>query len=162
MNWVVAKIKWIMLVAGALTCSMLYAAVMPSEAVDFLFDRTLDSALAKVIVPCWAALVGLVGAMLIYGAFVPQVRTLVLSVAGSSKLVFLGLMLARGRQYLDERVGLVIALDVVMVAFFVLFMIGVRRTGAGREDVGPQSVSLAPRADQGVRLPPRPPLVKSP
>jgi hypothetical protein len=127
MNWVVAKIKWIMLVAGALTCTMLYAAVMPDAAVDFLFDRTLDGALGQVLVPSWAALVGLSGALLIYGAFRPQTRTLVMTAAGSCKLIFLGMMLGHGRQFLDEKVSLVLALDAVMVALFVTFLIGVRR-----------------------------------
>ena len=27
MNWIVANIKWIMLISGALTCTMLYTAV---------------------------------------------------------------------------------------------------------------------------------------
>lgn len=161
MNWIVAKIKWIMLVAGALTCSTLCAVVMPSEAVDFLFDRTLDSSFAWVIVPSWAALVGIVGALLIYGAFVPQVRTLVLSVASASKLSFLGLMLAHGRQFLDDKVSLVIALDVLMVTLFIVFMIGVRCAGRRREPVSQPAKSPAPRADQRVQVPPRPPVVKT-
>lgn len=161
MNWIVAKIKWIMLLAGALTCTMLYAAVDPSEAVDFLFDRTLESALAEVIVPSWAALFGLTGALLIYGAFVPQARKLVLTVAGSGKLVFLGLVLARGREYLDEKVGLVLALDAAMVAVFVIFMIGTRRRGPRLERVAQPLASPAPRANPGVRVPPRPPMMKA-
>ena len=151
MNWIVAKIKWIMLSAGALTCGMLCAAVWPSEAVDFLFDRTLESALARIVVTSWACHVGLVGAMLIHGAFAPQARTLTLTAAGCSKLAFLGLMLANGRQYLDEKVSLVIALDMVMVALFAVYLIGVRRRPARRESVSQTIVSAAPRGDQGAR-----------
>ena len=150
MNWVVAKIKWIMLVAGALTCTMLYAAVMPDAAVDFLFDRTLDSALGQVIVPSWAALVGLSGALLIYGAFRPQVRTLIMIAAGSSKLIFLGMMLGHGRQFLDEKVSLVLALDAVMVALFVTFLFGVRRARMLAR-VSQPAVTTPPRVEPSMR-----------
>lgn len=151
MNWIVAKIKWIMLVTGALTGAMLFAAIWPSEAVDLLFDRTLESGMARVIVPSWAAHVGLMGAMLIYGAFSPHVRTLTLTVVGSSKLAFLGLMLAQGRQYLDERVGIVIALDMVMVALFAIFLFSGRRTRALRESVSQPIMPAVARGNEGTR-----------
>jgi hypothetical protein len=157
MNWIVAKMKWVMLGAGVLTCAMLVAAVLPHETMDFLFDRTLESALAEVIVPSWAVLVGMVGGMLIYGAFVPEVRTLVLSVAGTSKLAFMGLMLWRGRQHLDQMVSGVLGLDALMVALFAVYLIGARRSGVRREPAFSASPSPtpAPRAEAGVRLAPR-------
>ena len=53
----------------------------------------------------WGALITLVGAMLIYGAFNPAMRPLVLTIAGLSKLIFIGLVLAYGRQYLGGQAG---------------------------------------------------------
>jgi hypothetical protein len=131
MNWVVAKIKWVMLLTGALTCAMLYMAVKPDEAVDFLFDRTLGSSLDELFVRGWASLGGLVGALTIYGAFAPQARTLAMTVASISKLTFLGLMLAYGREYLGEKMSFVLGLDVVMVALFGTFALGVFRARRG-------------------------------
>jgi hypothetical protein len=32
--WIVVAMKWIMLVSGALTCTMLYAAIAPQAGVD--------------------------------------------------------------------------------------------------------------------------------
>jgi hypothetical protein len=161
MNWIVAKIRWVMLAAGALSCSMLYAAVKPSEAVDLLFDRALESLLAEVVVPAWAALLGLLGGMLLYGALVPQARTLILTVASAGKLVLPVVMLVHGRRYLDEGVVVLIAFDLVMVALFVAFLIGVRRSGALRARAEPSTVSLAPRSEPEVRATPRPPLAKA-
>jgi len=38
MNWIVAKIKWIVLVSVALTCTMVYAAIAPQAALRSTFD----------------------------------------------------------------------------------------------------------------------------
>ena len=127
MNWIIAKMKWIMLVSGVLTCTMLYAAIAPQAALRSTFGETLEGPLAEIVVRNWGALVALVGAMLIYGAFNPPGRPLILTVAGLSKLIFIGLVLAHGTRYLEHQVGLAIAIDLVMVALFIGYLIGVRR-----------------------------------
>lgn len=130
MNWIVAKIKSIMLVSGALTCTMLYAALAPQAALRSTFGETLEGPLAEIVVRNWGALIALMGAMLIYGAYDPPGRPLVLTVAGLSKLVFIGLVLAHGRQYLGHQAGLAVVIDLVMVALFIGYLIGVRRSQA--------------------------------
>lgn len=47
--------------------------------------------------------------MLIYGAYHPSARPLVLTIAGLSKLIFIGLVVVYGSQYLGPQVGLAIA-----------------------------------------------------
>lgn len=74
MDWIVAKMKWIMLVSGALTCTMVYAVVAPEVALRSTFGETLQGPLAEIVVRNWGALIVLVGAMLIYGAFHPASR----------------------------------------------------------------------------------------
>jgi len=130
MNWIVAKIKSIMLVSGALTYTMLYAALAPQAALRSTFGETLEGPLAEIVVRNWGALIVLMGAMLIYGAYDPPGRPLVLTVAGLSKLVFIGLVLAHGRQYLGHQAGLAVVIDLVMVALFIGYLIGVRRSQA--------------------------------
>ena len=39
MNWVVTNMKWIMIVSGALTCTMIYALVAPQAALRTTFGR---------------------------------------------------------------------------------------------------------------------------
>ena len=126
MNWIVARIKWIMLVSGVLTCTMLYAAVAPQAALRSTFGATLEGPLAEIVVRNWGALIGLVGGMLIYGAYDPPGRPFIVTVAGLSKLVFIGLVLSHGRQYLGHQVGLAIAIDLVTVALFIGYLVGVR------------------------------------
>jgi len=126
MNWIVGNMKWIMLVSGALTCTMLYAAIAPQAALRSTFGESLEGPLAEIVVRNWGALIALLGAMLIYGAYHPPVRPLILSVAGLSKVVFIGLVVTHGTQYLGQA-GLAIAIDIVMVGLFVGYLIGVHR-----------------------------------
>ena len=93
--------KWIMLVSGALTCTMVYAAFAPQAMLRSTFGETLDGPLADLVVRNWGALIFLVGAMLIYGAFNAAVRPLVLLVAAASKIVFIALVLSNGSRYLQ-------------------------------------------------------------
>ena len=131
MNWILGRIKWIMLVSGVLTCTMVYAAIAPQAALRSTFGETLDGAVAEIVVRNWGALIALVGAMLIYGAYDPPSRPLIVTVAGLSKLTFIALVLLHGRQYLGHQVGISIAVDLVMVVLFIAFLIGVRRGRAG-------------------------------
>ena len=126
MNIVAAYIKWIMLVSGALTCAMAYAAIAPQAALRSTFGETLEGPLAEIVVRNWGALITLVGAMLIYGAFNPQVRSLALTIAGASKLIFLALVLSHGGHYLGHQAGIAIAVDLVWVVLFAWYLLGAR------------------------------------
>jgi hypothetical protein len=130
MDWLRARIQGLMLVSGALTCTMLYAAFAPEAALRSNFGESLAGPVAEIVVRNWGALIGLVGAMLIYGAFHPPVRRLVLLVAGVSKAVFIGLVLVFGRDYLGQAVGIAVGVDAVMVLLFGVYLAGPRRARA--------------------------------
>ena len=121
MNIINKNIKWIMLISGALTCTMIYAATAPEAALMYTFGASISGPIAEIVVRNWGALITLVGAMLIYGAFKPLHRSLVLVVAGISKIVFIGLVLTIGNQYLD-RAGFAIAFDAVVVIIFFFYL----------------------------------------
>jgi hypothetical protein len=122
MKWIVGAIKWIMMVSGVLTATMIYAAIAPEAALLSTFGETSHEPLTKIIVRNWGALIALVGGMLIYGAFRPSVRPMVLVVAGVSKLLFIGLVLSQGTRYLRHQAGVAIAVDFVMVALFACYL----------------------------------------
>jgi hypothetical protein len=130
MNWVAGKIKWIMLLSGVLTCTMLYAAIAPQDALQSTFGDTLQGPLAEIVVRNWGALIGLIGAMLIYGAFDPLGRPFILLVAGTSKIIFIALVLAYGRQYLGGQLAVSVVVDAVMVLLFATALAGTRRVQA--------------------------------
>lgn len=59
MNAVTKNMKWIMLVSGVLTCTMIYAAIDPRAAVLSMFGETLEGPLAEIMVRNWGVLVAL-------------------------------------------------------------------------------------------------------
>ena len=126
MSWIVSNIRWIMIVSGTLTVTMVQAAVAPEAALDTQFGETLSGPLANILVRNWGALVALIGGMLIYAAFRPPDRPLVLFVAAASKMVFVSLVLSEGDRYLSEQVGIAVVIDSIMVALFVWYLVAVR------------------------------------
>jgi hypothetical protein len=132
MNWIVLRIKGIMLTAGVLTSTMLYAAVAPRAALQSTFGEELNGPAAEIVVRNWGALIGLIGAMLLYGAYHPSSRSLVLTVAGLSKVVFIGLVLSQGARYLGHQAGIAVVIDWIFVLLFAGFLIGSRTSSAPR------------------------------
>jgi hypothetical protein len=128
MPWIDSNIRWIMIVSGVLTATMVYAAIAPEAALLSTFGETLTGPLAHLVVRNWGVLIGLVGAMLLYGAFHPLVRSQVLIVAGISKLVFILLVLWNGGRYLNQQAGVAIAVDTVIVAFFAWYLLSTQQT----------------------------------
>jgi hypothetical protein len=119
--------KWIMLLSGVLICTMLYAAIAPQAALRSSFGETLEGPVAEVVVRNWGALIGIVGGMLIYGAFRPASRRLILTIAGLGKLVFIGLVLAQGDRFLSHQAATAVWVDLVMVALFSAHLIAAPR-----------------------------------
>ena len=130
MQWIIARIKWIMLVSGVLTCTMLYAAIAPQAALRTTFGATLEGPVAEIVVRNWGALIALVGALLIYGAFNPASRRLILTIAIISKLIFMLLVITYGREYLGKA-GIALAVDLVSVGLFGAYLLGNRWSVAG-------------------------------
>ena len=100
----------------------------PEAALRATYGETLQGPLAQIVVRSWGAVIAIIGVMLIYGAFNRPSRPLVLTVASLSKLIFIGLVLIYGSQYLGQRVGISIVVDLVMVLLFVAYL-----AAAGRE-----------------------------
>ncbi len=121
------NIKWIMLVSGVLTSTLLLAAIAPDSALRIIFGETLEGPLSDIIVRNWGVLVGLVGMLLIYGAFNEHVRKLVLVLATTSKVAFVGLILAFGSSYLSK-VATSIAIDTLFIVLFVVYLLGEMNT----------------------------------
>jgi len=125
-NWYVAQFKWVMLVTGLLTCTVLYVAVAPQAALQSNFGEALSGPLAEIIVRNWGALITLTGALLIYGAFKPVHRRLILTLAVISKSTFVSLALIFGSQYLGRMAGISVAIDAAEVALYVIYLVATR------------------------------------
>ena len=123
-----AYIKWIMLVSGAMTCTMVYAAIAPQAMLQRTFGEGVDGPLAELVVRNWGVLIFLVGAMLIYGAFTVAARPLVLTVAAASKVTFIALVLSNGDRYLRGQAGMSVVVDAVMVLLFAIYLFSSRES----------------------------------
>ncbi len=119
--------KWIMIVAGGLTCSMIFAVFAPQEALISMFGESLTEPLAQVVVRSWGFLIFMIGALLIYGAFRPIYRNLALVIASTSKVAFISLIVLFGAQYI-EKSFLTITLDSIFVIVFLGYLAKVKRT----------------------------------
>ena len=135
MGWISANIHRLMTVSGVLTLTMIYALFAPEAALQSSFGESLSGPVASVVVRNWGALIALVGGMLIYGARNPAVRPLVLTVAGSSKLVFIALVLSQGERFLSEQVGVAVVIDAVWVVVFALYLIPRKAAMSARASV---------------------------
>ncbi len=120
MDFIVAEFKWIMLVGGLVTLTMLQAAVAPRAAFRMMFGDEPADPLALLLARNWGVLIALTGAMLVWGAFHPEVRTLVLLVAGTSKTTFIGLVASHPPFRRKAVVALIV--DGLLVALFALYL----------------------------------------
>ncbi len=139
--WIVHYMRWIMLVSGVLTATMVQAAFAPDAALQSNFGETVSGPLAHLIARNWGALIALIGGMLIYGAFYPLQRFVVLIVAGVSKMFFIALVLSEGPRYLNRPVGIAVAIDSVMVVLFGWYLVAAGR-GAARRETTPTRLSV--------------------
>ena len=123
MRFFISNFKWVMLISGLLTCTMLQALISPQASLISNFGQTIDVPLAEIIVRNWGALIVLVGIMLIYGAFMKSVRRFVLVIAGSSKIIFILLVLSSNESYMGFGAGTAVIVDAVMVVLYITYLL---------------------------------------
>jgi hypothetical protein len=123
MRFFIQNFRWIMLIAGLLTCTMFIGLVSPDASLKSNFGETLEGSSYEIIIRNWGALIGLMGIMLIYGAFVPKVRSFALVIAGASKVIFIILVLSFGADYFKFGVGTAVWIDSIVVVLFIGYLI---------------------------------------
>ena len=127
MKMIVKNIKWVMLIAGGVTCTTLAAALTPQEALLNMFGFNLTEPLAILIVRSWGFLVFLMGALLIYGAFKEDSRVLCIVTAVTSKIGFLLLIFLFGSDYFDT-LWVTVMFDSIVVIILVCFLFSAKTT----------------------------------
>lgn len=116
-------IRWVMVISGLLTCTMLQAAVAPNAALVSYFGSGLEGPGAEVVTRNWGILIALIGGMLIYAAFRPALQRYTLFVAGISKLAFMGLLLGFSPTGLTTSAVTALVVDALMVVLFAMIVL---------------------------------------
>ena len=142
MAWIIGNIHRLMIVSGALTMTMIYAAITPDAAMRSTFGEGVVGPAEEVVVRNWGVLITLIGALLIYAAQKPDMRPVALTLAGVSKLVFAALVLSYGTRFLSHQAGVAVAIDLMWVLVFALYL-----WLAGRRRVD-QLERVTPTSDQ--------------
>jgi hypothetical protein len=125
MNFIIKYFKWVMLVSGALTFTMFYGLIAPQAALESMFGVSFDGALETIVVRSWSALVGLMGAALIYGAYSEKNRVFSISIVAFSKVIFVSLMLLYGQEFVGKA-GMAIIMDcifIILSGFYLIAMV---------------------------------------
>lgn len=114
MKFIRMNFKWLMIISGCLTATMFYGLFSPQAILESMYGTSFDGNLEFIIVRSWSALIGLIGVMLIYGAFVERHRVFSAVIAALSITIFVFLVLSYGQDYLST-VAPEIIFDVVVV-----------------------------------------------
>ncbi|MGZ8559265.1 MAG: hypothetical protein ACXWWC_13065 [Chitinophagaceae bacterium] len=123
MRFFLSNFKWVMLISGLLTCTMFFALFSPQASFRSNFGETIEGPVADIVVRNWGALIGLIGIMLIYGAFYIPVRRFSLVIAGISKIIFISLVLSSRKSYFGLGAGTAVIADSVMVVLYAVYLL---------------------------------------
>ncbi|MCZ4323752.1 hypothetical protein [Pseudomonas anguilliseptica] len=125
MNVVIGNFKWLMLVSGVLTASMLYGLFAPQAALESMFGTAFSGQLESIVIRSWSALVGLMGVILIYGALSEKHRAFCAAIAATSKAIFVTLVLVYGQAFLGKAAAAII-MDCVVIAATLIYLLALR------------------------------------
>jgi hypothetical protein len=125
MNFIIKNIKWVMMISGALTATMLFGLFAPQVAVESMFGATFSGPLETLIIRSWSSLIGLIGIVLLYGAFNERYRVFCISIAAFSKVVFVTLVLIYGQAFLATAAPAIV-MDCLVILLALAFLVSVR------------------------------------
>lgn len=132
MNGLIRHIKWVMLLSGIITCSMIYAAIDPQAALFMTFGESISGPIAEIVVRNWGVLITMVGGLLIYGAFNTHYQVMAVLAAVISKLVFISLVLTIGSSYLSVA-ATALVFDSIVIVVFSLYLISLVLNPSARQ-----------------------------
>ena len=112
MNAIVTHIKWIMIISGAITCTMIINTINPEMGLQQHFGASTfsggeDSQIANIVVRGWGFLIAL--------------RPFVLSIAIISKSAFILLVLTYGADFLDTAMTAIV-FDTIVIGLYLVYL----------------------------------------
>jgi hypothetical protein len=104
---------------------MFYGLFAPQASLELMFGASFNGTLENIIIRSWSALVGLIGAILIYGFFSQNNRVFIISLAAFSKVVFVSLVLLYGQEFLGKATPAIV-MDCVVITLSGVYLFAVR------------------------------------
>ncbi len=100
--------------------------ISPELGLAVTFGSRLEGDLANIIVRNWGALIGLIGGMLIYGAYNETNRSFILVIASISKTIFIFLNLIYGQSFF-EKSALALVFDSIIICIYIAYLFGQKK-----------------------------------
>jgi hypothetical protein len=120
---VAAHVALILTITGLATAGALALVVAPAATMRTVFGQSPSDSLGLIIARHWALLIFLVGGLLVYAVYRPEIRVPTLIVAVVEKAAFAGAMLTS--PFRRRPAVMVIALaDAGMAALYLMFLVG--------------------------------------
>jgi galactitol-specific phosphotransferase system IIB component len=123
-SWIAANIRWILIVCGVATSSMLAMAVAPRFTVRYVFGEQASGAVSDVMARTWGVMIFASGAALIYAAFDGSIRLPVIVLAIIGKGAFSASVLSTRLR--RQRAFAMALADLAMVALFAWYLAAIR------------------------------------
>lgn len=121
MDVLIAEFRWVMLAGGVLTSTMWLAAFAPQLGLRLLVGEAPSGALPLMLARMFGLMVGMNGLMLIWGAFHPEVRPVVLLYATAGKAAFVAIVASNPDWRSKAMFGL--AVDSLLVLLFGAYLL---------------------------------------
>ena len=125
MKFIIKNIKWVMMISGVLTATTFYGLFAPQAAIESMFGASFGGSLETLIIRSWSSLVGIIGLILIYGAFNEGHRVFCISIAALSKAVFVSLVIICGQAFLATAAPAII-MDCLVIILTLFFLVSIR------------------------------------
>lgn len=119
---IAANISIILVITGALTLGAAVGFFVPGPMLKIVFGVSAPDDVTRLVTRHWGLLVGLVGFLLVYAGYHPELRVPVMAIAATEKLALAGLVLGsslRRRRLLM----MIVAADAVMATLYLIFLL---------------------------------------
>lgn len=120
---IVEWIKWVLLITGIITAGLVsfYIAPGPMMRIGLGFETDRKDLLS--IVRHWGLLIGLVGGLLIWAAFEPDLRMAAMLVAGLEKLGMIAVVITHRKESWTQKMWPAVIFDTICVILYAWWML---------------------------------------
>ncbi|MEM7429711.1 MAG: hypothetical protein AAF441_26875 [Pseudomonadota bacterium] len=124
-GWVVGQIEWIMFICGLLAATALFAFFDPKGAMLSIFEDYSEDPVTDIMVRAWGGVAGSIGLLMVWGSYYPEGRAIIVFVELVSSLVWVSIVLTRGRKLMGFRLVSTTVVDCCFIALFAIYLLSI-------------------------------------